>query len=243
MSRVGPPTRRPAGRDQLRAMTSDVTGKVTDAGHHIALGPRSRSSLGIGGRGRRSGGHHRRRSDAPWGPTLMAKVLYKPIGMVVSVIGGLIASVLFKRMWKLIAHDDETPAATQRRRTWTESSPPPPCRERSLDWSRPSWTEPAPLASPAPPEHGPATTRNPRVELPCRSHQGPGAPSGRLQRTDTAPVGRQPPQDDIAVVPIHKRRAAPSGPGTCGSRLLQGPWRPASHVRSGSMGYEPMGER
>ncbi len=50
----------------------------------------------------------------------MAKVLYKPIGMVVSVIGGLIASVLFKRMWKLIAHDDETPAATQRRRTWTE---------------------------------------------------------------------------------------------------------------------------
>ncbi len=32
-----------ARRDQLRAMTSDVTGKVTDAGHHIALGPRSRS--------------------------------------------------------------------------------------------------------------------------------------------------------------------------------------------------------
>ena len=28
-----------ARRDQLRAMTSDVTGKVTDAGHHIALGP------------------------------------------------------------------------------------------------------------------------------------------------------------------------------------------------------------
>lgn len=50
----------------------------------------------------------------------MAKVLYKPFGMVVSVVGGLIASALFRKLWKLVAHDDETPAPTQRRRTWGE---------------------------------------------------------------------------------------------------------------------------
>jgi Protein of unknown function (DUF4235) len=50
----------------------------------------------------------------------MVKVLYKPFGMAVSVVGGLIASALYKRVWKLVAHDEETPTATQRRRSWRE---------------------------------------------------------------------------------------------------------------------------
>ena len=40
--------------------------------------------------------------------------------MVVSVLGGLAASVIFKRVWKLVHGEDETPTATQRHRTWSE---------------------------------------------------------------------------------------------------------------------------
>ena len=50
----------------------------------------------------------------------MLKLVYKPMGMVVSVLGGLAASVIFKRVWKLVNGEDETPTATQRHRTWSE---------------------------------------------------------------------------------------------------------------------------
>ena len=50
----------------------------------------------------------------------MLKLVYKPMGMVVSVLGGLAASVVFKRVWKLVNGEDETPTATQRHRTWSE---------------------------------------------------------------------------------------------------------------------------
>jgi len=50
----------------------------------------------------------------------MAKVLYKPVGMVVSVIGGLAASFLFRRVWKVIGGETDAPRATQRRRSWGE---------------------------------------------------------------------------------------------------------------------------
>ncbi len=50
----------------------------------------------------------------------MLKLVYKPPGMMVSVLGGLAASVIFKRVWKLVHGEDETPAATQRHRTWSE---------------------------------------------------------------------------------------------------------------------------
>ena len=50
----------------------------------------------------------------------MLKLVYKPMGMVVSVLGGLAASFIFKRVWKLVNGEDETPTATQRHRTWRE---------------------------------------------------------------------------------------------------------------------------
>lgn len=50
----------------------------------------------------------------------MIKILYKPFGMVVSVLGGMVAGVIFKRIWRLAAHEDEAPDATDARRGWGE---------------------------------------------------------------------------------------------------------------------------
>jgi predicted metal-dependent enzyme (double-stranded beta helix superfamily) len=50
----------------------------------------------------------------------LIKILYKPFGMIVSVLGGVIAGAIFKRVWKLAAHEDETPEATDAQRGWGE---------------------------------------------------------------------------------------------------------------------------
>lgn len=50
----------------------------------------------------------------------MIKILYKPFGMIVSVLGGLIAGAIFKRVWKLATHEDEAPEATDAQRSWGE---------------------------------------------------------------------------------------------------------------------------
>ena len=36
----------------------------------------------------------------------MIKLLYKPVGMLVSVLGGVIADAIFKRVWKVAARED-----------------------------------------------------------------------------------------------------------------------------------------
>jgi Protein of unknown function (DUF4235) len=48
----------------------------------------------------------------------MVKMLYKPFGLLFSVAGGLVASAIFGRLWKLITGDDEAPKATEQKRTW-----------------------------------------------------------------------------------------------------------------------------
>jgi hypothetical protein len=47
-------------------------------------------------------------------------VLYKPFGLVVSVLGGLIAGSLFKQIWRKVAGEDDRPNATDRERSWGE---------------------------------------------------------------------------------------------------------------------------
>jgi hypothetical protein len=49
-----------------------------------------------------------------------AAALYKPLGLAVSVAGGLLAGVVFKQVWKLVAGEDEAPEATDRERGWRE---------------------------------------------------------------------------------------------------------------------------
>jgi hypothetical protein len=50
----------------------------------------------------------------------MIKLLYKPAGMLVSVLGGVIADAVFKRVWKVAAGEDEAPKATDAQRGWRE---------------------------------------------------------------------------------------------------------------------------
>jgi len=51
---------------------------------------------------------------------IILKILYNPVGILVSVLGGIVAGALFKRIWKLAAHEDETPDATDAQRGWGE---------------------------------------------------------------------------------------------------------------------------
>ena len=50
----------------------------------------------------------------------MVKLLYKPLGLAISVLGGIVASALFKRAWKFVGHEDEAPSPTERKRGWGE---------------------------------------------------------------------------------------------------------------------------
>ena len=50
----------------------------------------------------------------------MIKILYKPVSLLVSVLGGLLAGAIFKRVWRLAAGEDEAPTATDVQRGWPE---------------------------------------------------------------------------------------------------------------------------
>jgi Protein of unknown function (DUF4235) len=50
----------------------------------------------------------------------MIKVLYKPISLLASALGGVLAGALFKRIWKLAAREDGAPKATDARPGWRE---------------------------------------------------------------------------------------------------------------------------
>jgi Protein of unknown function (DUF4235) len=47
-------------------------------------------------------------------------LLYKPFGVLVSVLGGIIARALFKRVWSALANETEAPKAKDRDRGWRE---------------------------------------------------------------------------------------------------------------------------
>ena len=50
----------------------------------------------------------------------MIKVLYKPVSMLVSVLGGVLAGAIFKRVWKIAAGEGDAPKATNAQRGWRE---------------------------------------------------------------------------------------------------------------------------
>ena len=43
----------------------------------------------------------------------MAKLLYKPLGIVFGVLGGIMAGTVFKQIWKLVADEEDAPKATE----------------------------------------------------------------------------------------------------------------------------------
>ncbi len=49
------------------------------------------------------------------------KVLYKPLGIIISVVGGLIATRIFDQIWKqLPGSDEKAPKSTDPDHTWKE---------------------------------------------------------------------------------------------------------------------------
>ncbi len=47
-------------------------------------------------------------------------MLYKPVGILAGVAGGLVAKTIFKRVWKVVAGEDQAPKPTDARRRWPE---------------------------------------------------------------------------------------------------------------------------
>jgi len=50
----------------------------------------------------------------------MLKLLYRPLGLLFGVLGGLLASALFGAVWKRLTGDPDTPSATDEDRGWRE---------------------------------------------------------------------------------------------------------------------------
>jgi hypothetical protein len=48
----------------------------------------------------------------------MKKLMFKPLSMAASVAGGVVAGIVFKRVWKAVAGEDEAPHATSRDYGW-----------------------------------------------------------------------------------------------------------------------------
>ncbi len=43
------------------------------------------------------------------GILVRVKLLYKPLGLLVSMLGGMLAASLFKQLWRLLARESEAP--------------------------------------------------------------------------------------------------------------------------------------
>jgi len=50
----------------------------------------------------------------------MLKTLYKPLGLLISVAGGIAAGAIFTRVWTLVTGQDDAPEGTDQHRSWRE---------------------------------------------------------------------------------------------------------------------------
>src|SRR5262249_22694843 len=48
----------------------------------------------------------------------VVKLFYKPVGLLSSIIGGIVAGMVFKRLWQTVAHETKSPKATDRNKGW-----------------------------------------------------------------------------------------------------------------------------
>jgi hypothetical protein len=53
----------------------------------------------------------------------VAKVVYTPLGILFSVLGGLLAGAIFKQIWKLVAGEQDAPGAKESEYGWKEILP------------------------------------------------------------------------------------------------------------------------
>jgi Protein of unknown function (DUF4235) len=48
------------------------------------------------------------------------KLLYKPFGLALSMLGGMLAAAVFSRVWRAVTGQDTAPEATEEHRRWSE---------------------------------------------------------------------------------------------------------------------------
>lgn len=49
-----------------------------------------------------------------------SKIAYKPLGMIMGAVSGVLAGAVFKQAWKTLGHEEDAPDATDEHRTWRE---------------------------------------------------------------------------------------------------------------------------
>ena len=49
-----------------------------------------------------------------------AKVVYRPVGIASSIVGGLVAGLVFKQIWRAIRNEDDAPGALESEYSWSE---------------------------------------------------------------------------------------------------------------------------
>ncbi|MFG2557097.1 DUF4235 domain-containing protein [Streptomyces sp. NPDC048581] len=49
-----------------------------------------------------------------------SKIAYKPVGMAMGAVTGVLAGAVFKQVWKRLGHEEDAPDATDEHRTWRE---------------------------------------------------------------------------------------------------------------------------
>jgi Protein of unknown function (DUF4235) len=53
----------------------------------------------------------------------VAQVIYRPLGILFSVLGGILAGAIFKQIWKLVAGEEDAPKAKEGEYGWREILP------------------------------------------------------------------------------------------------------------------------
>ncbi len=53
----------------------------------------------------------------------MAKLIYKPLGIIFGVLGGLVRGAIFKQVWKRISDEEDAPGARESEYGWKEVLP------------------------------------------------------------------------------------------------------------------------
>ncbi|MDH6546465.1 hypothetical protein M2164_000759 [Streptomyces sp. SAI-208] len=49
-----------------------------------------------------------------------SKLAYKPVGMAMGAVSGVVAGAVFKQVWKKLGHEEDAPDATDEERAWRE---------------------------------------------------------------------------------------------------------------------------
>ena len=107
--------------EQAGDLTKDAAAKaqnVAKAGVESQSAIERRQAKAIGRIGAARGGAHRGLASLETTPVI--KLFYKPWGMLAGMLGGALAGMLFKRVWRLLSGEDAAPTATDRSRGWAE---------------------------------------------------------------------------------------------------------------------------